>query len=146
MKKLLVLLMLSTSFLFAALDLQTASKQELMAIKGIGAKKAEKIISYRKTNKIKSADDLKNIKGFGPGIISNVKGNKKVLKAKQNQKAKMQEKSKAKMNNAKKTASSKKEFKNKKEKMKKNSREKTQKAKQKTQKKANQVKKQVNKN
>ena len=130
--------MLSTSFLFAALDLQTASKQELMAIKGIGAKKAEKIISYRKTNKIKSADDLKNIKGFGPGIISNVKGNKKVLKAKQNQKAKM--------NNAKKTASSKKEFKNKKEKMKKNSREKTQKAKQKTQKKANQVKKQVNKN
>ncbi|MFK2822417.1 ComEA family DNA-binding protein [Arcobacter sp. YIC-80] len=88
MKRLLVLLMLSTSFLFAALNLQTASKQELMSIKGIGPKKAEQIIQYRKTNKIKSADDLKSIKGFGPTIISNVKGNKKVSKMKQKQKVK----------------------------------------------------------
>ncbi len=134
MKKLFVLLMLSTSFLFAALNLQTASKQELMSIKGIGPKKADQIINYRKTNKIKSADDLKNIKGFGPGIISNVKGNKKVSKLNQNQKAKKtktEEKAKAKMNNAKKTTSSKKDFKS---------------QKQKTQKKDNQTKKQLNKN
>ncbi len=86
MKKILALLMLSISFMFAAVNLQTASKEELMSIKGIGSKKADQIIKYRKTNKIKSADDLQNIKGFGSGIIANVKGNKKVSKTKMNSK------------------------------------------------------------
>ena len=80
MKKVLVLLLLSISFLFGAIDLQTATKKELMSIKGIGAKKAAAILKYRKSNTINSADDLKNIKGFGPGIISNVKEDKKVSK------------------------------------------------------------------
>ena len=75
MKKLVVLLGLSASFLFAQINLQTASKEELMSIKGIGEKKAEQIMEYRKTNTIKSADDLKNIKGFGDNIVSNVKEN-----------------------------------------------------------------------
>lgn len=73
MKKIVTLLMLSISFMFAAMNLQTASKEELMSIKGIGDKKADSIIEYRKTNKINTADDLKNIKGFGDSIISNVK-------------------------------------------------------------------------
>jgi len=81
MKKIIVLLMLSVSFIFAGVNLQTASKNELMSIKGIGPVKADQIMKYRKSNKIKSADDLKNIKGFGPGIISNVKGNKTISKA-----------------------------------------------------------------
>ena len=78
--------MLSISFVFASINLQTASKQELMSIKGIGPKKAQQIIKYRKTNTIKSADDLKNIKGFGEKLISNVKANKKVSKAKHEKK------------------------------------------------------------
>lgn len=78
MKKILVILMMCSSFLFAAINLQTASKEELMSIKGIGPKKAEQIIEYRKTNVIKSADDLKNIKGFGDGLIKNVEENKTV--------------------------------------------------------------------
>jgi len=82
MKKIIVLLMLSVSFIFAAVNLQTASKDELMSIKGIGPVKADQIIKYRKSNKIKSADDLKDIKGFGPSIISNIKGNKTISKAK----------------------------------------------------------------
>ena len=82
MKKIVLLLMLSISFVFASINLQTASKQELMSIKGIGPKKAQEIIKYRKTNKIKSADDLKNIKGFGPKLISNIKANKKASKTK----------------------------------------------------------------
>ena len=73
MKKLVVLLGLSASFLFAQINLQTASKEELMAIKGIGDKKAEQIIEYRKTNTISNPDDLKNIKGFGDSIIGEVK-------------------------------------------------------------------------
>ena len=44
-----------------------------MGIKGIGDKKADAIIEYRKTTTIKSADDLKNIKGFGDSIVNNIK-------------------------------------------------------------------------
>ena len=62
MKKIVALLMLCVSFMFAAINLQTATKEELMSIKGIGDKKADSIIEYRKTNEIKDPEDLKNIK------------------------------------------------------------------------------------
>lgn len=77
MKKILAILAIGSSLLFAAVDLQTASKEELMGIKGIGEKKAEQIIEYRKTNKITNPDDLKNIKGFGDNIVNNVKSEEK---------------------------------------------------------------------
>ena len=48
MKKLVVLLGLSASFLFAQINLQTASKEELMEIKGIGDKKVEAIKDEKK--------------------------------------------------------------------------------------------------
>ena len=86
MRKLVLLLMLSVSFMFAAMNLQTASKDELMSIKGIGPKKADQIIKYRKSNKIKSADDLKAIKGFGPGVIGNIKKNKTISNLKKKEK------------------------------------------------------------
>ena len=73
MKKIVELLMLCVSFMFAAINLQTATKEELMSIKGIGDKKADSIIEYRKTNKINEPEDLKNIKGFGDSIVSSVK-------------------------------------------------------------------------
>jgi len=50
MKKILFFMALSVSFLFSAINLQSASKDELMCIKGIGPKKAEAIIKYRKAN------------------------------------------------------------------------------------------------
>jgi competence protein ComEA len=77
MKKILFFMALSVSFLFSAINVQTASKDELMCIKGIGEKKATAILKYRKANKVTSADDLINIKGFGKGIIANVKAGKK---------------------------------------------------------------------
>jgi competence protein ComEA len=94
MKKIVALLMLSVSFMLAALNLQTATKEELMGIKGIGDKKADQIIEYRKTNKINSPEDLKNIKGFGNSIVSNIeKANettkKKVSKKSDNMKKEM---------------------------------------------------------
>lgn len=82
MKKIVVLLMLSISFMFAAINLQTATKEELMSIKGIGDKKANQVIEYRKTNKINTPEDLTNIKGFGNSIVSNVKNENKVEKEK----------------------------------------------------------------
>jgi len=77
MKKVLAILMLCSSFLLA-INLQTASKEELMSIKGIGEKKAQQILEYRKVNSIKSPEDLRNIKGFGDAIINNVKNDVKV--------------------------------------------------------------------
>ena len=87
MKKIVALLMLCFSFLFAEINLQTASKEELMSVKGIGEKKAEQIIEYRKTNTITKADDLKNIKGFGDSIVGNIKETNSVSKENINKKA-----------------------------------------------------------
>ena len=60
-------------FSFAsALNVQKASKDELMCIKGIGEKKASAIMKYRKSHKLKSAKDLLEIKGFGKALVENV--------------------------------------------------------------------------
>lgn len=90
MSKIIMALVLSASFLFAAINLQTATKEELMTIKGIGPKKAEQIIEYRKKNKIANADDLKNIKGFGDGVVTNVKKDIKVSSNSSNPKEKIE--------------------------------------------------------
>ena len=92
MKKFVAILAIFGALFLGAMDLQTASKSELMEIKGVGEKKADAIIEYRKTNTIKSAEDLKNIKGFGDTIIDNVKNN---VKAKSNP-SKKDEKNKSK--------------------------------------------------
>jgi competence protein ComEA len=73
MKKILFFMLLSVSFLFSAINLQTASKEELICIKGIGEKKANAILNYRKSNNLDSIDKLIKIKGFGKVLISNVK-------------------------------------------------------------------------
>lgn len=80
MKKILFFMFLSISFLFSAVNLQTASKDDLMCIKGIGEKKADAIIKYRKSNKLKSASDLSELKGFGEAIIAAVKSGTKTVK------------------------------------------------------------------
>jgi len=87
MKKIVALLMLSVSFMLAALNLQTATKEELMGIKGIGDKKADQIIEYRKTNKINSPEELKNIKGFGNSIVSNIEKANETTKEKVSKKS-----------------------------------------------------------
>jgi len=91
MIKLFASLLLSVSFLLASVNLNTANKNELMSIKGIGNKKAEQILMYRKTHSLNSAMDLKNIKGFGKKIISNVKND---VKKKTKKKKKMKKESK----------------------------------------------------
>ena len=61
------------SAMFAKVDFQTASKEQLTAISGIGQKKAEAIMEYRKMNKIKTVDDLEKIKGFGKTLVNKIK-------------------------------------------------------------------------
>ena len=62
MKKLFMIIIFLFVYANASLNLQTATKEELMSIKGVGEKKALLILEYREKNSIKSVDDLKKIK------------------------------------------------------------------------------------
>lgn len=77
MKKLLLVLLVFFAFsgmAMAAVNLNTASKAELEAVKGIGPKKAEAIIAYREKNgPFKTVDDLKNVNGFGDKSVANMR-------------------------------------------------------------------------
>ncbi len=100
LKKLFLALTFTAVSLFA-MNFQTASKDELMTIKGIGEKRAASIIKYRKSNRIKSAADLKNIDGIGTEIADNAKkgiknADKKVKSATKTKSTKKSAKSKTK--------------------------------------------------
>ena len=73
MKKILLSLLALAISAFA-LDINTASAEEFVKVKGIGAKKAERIISYREEHgKFNSIEELKNVKGIGAKIIAVIK-------------------------------------------------------------------------
>ncbi len=54
-------------------EVNKASKEELVQIKGIGDAKADAIIKARKESKFKSFDDLEKVKGVGPALVDNIK-------------------------------------------------------------------------
>ncbi|NQY53949.1 MAG: helix-hairpin-helix domain-containing protein [Campylobacteraceae bacterium] len=80
MRKIILGMFLSALLLLASINVNTANKNELMTIKGIGEKKAELLILFRKSNKINNLNDLSKIKGFGPKLISNIKNDVKKKK------------------------------------------------------------------
>lgn len=77
MKKLLLTLFAFFALSFgalAAVNLNTATKEELDTVKGIGPVKAQAIIDYRREHgSFKSVDDLKNVKGFGEKSVARMR-------------------------------------------------------------------------
>jgi len=71
-------LITTLNLLFASVDINSADKKELTTLKGIGVKKAEAIITYRKDHCFKSIDELTKIKGIGKKLIEKNRDNLKV--------------------------------------------------------------------
>jgi competence protein ComEA len=58
----------------AAVNINTATKEELVSLKGIGEKRAQEILNYRKKNgNFKSVDDLEKVPGIGPGLMKQIR-------------------------------------------------------------------------
>jgi len=77
--KVFLLLLLIVTALFSVVDINNATFDELVGLKGIGKKKASKIIKYREKHCFKTLKELKKIKGIGKKdtkkIIKKNKGN-----------------------------------------------------------------------
>jgi len=58
----------------AAVNINTATKEELVSLKGVGEKRAQEIIDYRKKNgNFKSVDELEKVPGIGPGLMKQIR-------------------------------------------------------------------------
>ncbi len=68
--KILTIVLLTISVLFGSVDINTAGKKELTSLHGIGAKKADAILLYRKTKCFESIVELERVKGIGKKIVS----------------------------------------------------------------------------
>jgi len=81
--KIIILILLSIGFLFANIDINHASAKELTALKGIGVKKAQAIITYRKEHKcFKSVDELVKVKGISTKTLERNRTNLTTTKCK----------------------------------------------------------------
>lgn len=77
MKKTLIALLAGLAFSFSALaavNINTATQQELESLEGIGPVKAQAIVDYRKKNgNFKSVDDLEKVDGVGAVTLESLR-------------------------------------------------------------------------
>ena len=73
--KFLTVILLCITFIFGAVDINTANQKELSTLNGIGKIKASAIIEYRSSKCFKTIDELANIKGIGKKTILKNKDN-----------------------------------------------------------------------
>ena len=55
------------------ININLASKEELMTLQGIGEAKANSIIKYRNNNSFKQIEDLLNVEGIGESLFESIK-------------------------------------------------------------------------
>lgn len=59
-------------------NINTATKEELMKLNGIGPKTADKILEHRESEKFKKIEDIMNINGIGEKMFEGIKDQIKV--------------------------------------------------------------------
>src|SRR4051794_29220465 len=78
MKKVAMLfaaLLAYAGFALAAVNINTATKEQLESLNGIGPVKAQAIIDYRQKNgRFKSLEDVKNVSGVGDATFDKIRG------------------------------------------------------------------------
>lgn len=77
MKRFLMLLaaLLFSAAAFAAVNINTATVQELEGLDGVGPVKAQAIVDYRKANgRFKSIEQIKEVTGIGDATFDKIKG------------------------------------------------------------------------
>ncbi len=68
--KIITTLLLSATFMFANVEINTATVKDFESLKGIGVKKAEDIVKYRKSIQcFKSINELTDVKGIGEATL-----------------------------------------------------------------------------
>lgn len=77
MKRLLLAFAMCFAFsgvALAVVNINTATKEELTTIKGLGDKRAQDIIDYRKKHgDFKSVDDLQKVPGIGSSLLKQIR-------------------------------------------------------------------------
>jgi competence protein ComEA len=69
-----VFYLVSAGIAVATVNINTATKEELASIKGVGEKRAQDIIDYRNQNgPFKNTDDLEKVPGVGPGLMKRIR-------------------------------------------------------------------------
>ncbi|MEA3330979.1 MAG: helix-hairpin-helix domain-containing protein [Campylobacterota bacterium] len=67
--KIINMMILGVTLAFGAVDINKADVTELQTLNGVGAKKAQAIVDFRKGNCFKNVDALAGVKGIGTKII-----------------------------------------------------------------------------
>lgn len=73
MKKIFAGLCVFVGLLFGVVNINTASLDELKALKGVGETKAQAIIDYRQEQNFTSIHDIKKVKGIGDKLFDKIK-------------------------------------------------------------------------
>lgn len=80
--KILTMFVFGVSLLFGAVDINNADQEELSSLNGVGIKKADAIIKYRKNHCFDSVDELIEVKGIGSKTVEKNRDNLTVGKCK----------------------------------------------------------------